>query len=163
MSTTINPKTDLVLERVVDVPPELVWKAWTVPEHLMPWFCPKPWQTVECEIDLVPGGRFYTVMQSPEGNRMPPMAGCYLEIVPNRRLVWTSALAPGWRPQDAADAPFLFTCILTFEPHGKGGCKYTATAIHKDEAGAEAHAKMGFHQGWGAALDQLVAYMKAQA
>ena len=83
-------------------------------------------------------------------------------MVPNRRLVWTSALAPAWRPQDAADAPFLFTCILTFEPHGKGGCKYTAIALHKDEAGAETHAKMGFHQGWGAALDQLVAYMKVQ-
>jgi uncharacterized protein YndB with AHSA1/START domain len=25
----INPKRDLVLERVVDVPVELVWKAWT--------------------------------------------------------------------------------------------------------------------------------------
>ena len=33
-------ETDLVLERVVDVPPELVFKAWTTPKHLMPWFCP---------------------------------------------------------------------------------------------------------------------------
>ena len=38
----INPKLDLVLERVVDVPVELVWKAWTTPEHLKKWFCPKP-------------------------------------------------------------------------------------------------------------------------
>lgn len=160
--TTINPKTDLVLERVVDVSPELVWKAWTVPKHLMPWFCPKPWQVVECEIDLVPGGKFYTVMQGPDGTRMPPGSGCYLEVVPNRRLVWTSALEPGWRPQSSPDAPFLFTCILTFEPHGKGGCKYTAIAMHKDEQSAEAHSKMGFHQGWGTALDQLVDYMKGQ-
>nr|HAQ94442.1 polyketide cyclase [Afipia sp.] len=40
----IDPKLDLVLERVIDVPPELVWKVWTEPKHLMPWFTPKPWQ-----------------------------------------------------------------------------------------------------------------------
>ncbi len=30
-----DPRLDLVLERVVDVPRELVWKAWTTPQHLM--------------------------------------------------------------------------------------------------------------------------------
>ncbi len=51
----INPKLDLVLERVVDVPPHLVWEAWTKPEHVKHWFCPKPWSVTECEIDLRPG------------------------------------------------------------------------------------------------------------
>lgn len=67
MSVKINPALDLILDRTIDVPVELVWKAWTEPEHLMPWFCPVPWKTIECEIDLRPGGRFMTVMQSPEG------------------------------------------------------------------------------------------------
>ena len=57
---TIDPKLDLVLERVVDVPVHLVWKAWTEPEHLKPWFCPKPWYVSECEIDLRPGGMLRT-------------------------------------------------------------------------------------------------------
>ena len=48
------PKTELMLERVVDVRPELVWKAWTTPEYLMKWFTPLPWKIVECEINLVP-------------------------------------------------------------------------------------------------------------
>ncbi len=42
-----DPKLDLVLERFVDVPRELVWKAWTTPKHMLPWFCPKPWTTTE--------------------------------------------------------------------------------------------------------------------
>ena len=53
--TQLDPKTDLVLERVVDVAPELVWKAWTTPEYLKQWFTPAPWKTVGCEIDLRPG------------------------------------------------------------------------------------------------------------
>ena len=57
----IDPKLDLVLEREIDVPVALVWKAWTTPEHLREWFVPKPWTIAGCEIDLRPGGIFKTV------------------------------------------------------------------------------------------------------
>jgi len=40
-----NSKFDLSFTRTVDVPQELVWRAWTEPELLMPWFCPLPWKT----------------------------------------------------------------------------------------------------------------------
>jgi len=154
---------DLVLERVVDVAPELVFKAWTTPKHLIPWFCPKPYRTIECEIDLKPGGKFFTQMADADGNKLPAVPGCYLEIVPNRKLVWTSALGPGYRPNAAASAPWFFTAVLTFEPHGKGGCKYSATAIHATKENAGAHEKMGFSQGWGKVLEQLVEYVKTNA
>ncbi len=88
---------DLQLEREVDVPPEAVWAAWTQPDQLVKWFTPAPWTTAECQIDLRPGGMFRTVMRSPEGEDFPNV-GCYLEVVPYERLVWTSALAPGYRP-----------------------------------------------------------------
>ena len=81
---TPDPRLDLLLERVVEVPPELVWAAWTQPEHLKKWFTPAPWTTVDCEIDLRPGGIFRTVMRSPEGQEFPH-EGCYLEILENRR------------------------------------------------------------------------------
>jgi uncharacterized protein YndB with AHSA1/START domain len=149
-----DPKLDLVLERVIDVPPDLVWTAWTTPEHLKKWFTPAPWTTTDCEIDLRPGGIFRTTMRSPEGQEFPNI-GCYLEIVPNRRLVWTDALLPGYRP---SENPFL-TAILTLEPRGEGTL-YIATAIHRDEASKQKHEEMGFHDGWGKALDQLVAHCK---
>lgn len=156
----IDPKLDLVLERVVDVSPELVWMAWTQPEHLMKWFTPRPWSTVECEIDLRPGGLFRTVMRSPEGKDMAPNVGCYLEIIPNRKLVWTDALEAGYRPSRAAPhLPFRFTAAILLEPHGKG-TKYTAIVMHTDEESRDKHDEMGFADGWGAALDQLVEHVK---
>lgn len=160
MTTPLNPETGLVLERVVDVAPELVWKAWTKPEYLKQWFTPAPWKTVDCEIDLRPGGRFYTVMQSPEGQQFPN-TGCYLEVVPGRKLVWTGALLADYRPADLGpEVPFVFTAILELEPHGTG-TKYTAIALHSNPEGKSKHEAMGFHTGWGAALDQLVAMVKS--
>ena len=76
-------------ERVVDVPVERVWAAWTEPELLMQWFTPRPWTTSECEIDLRAGGKFRTVMRGPQGERHDT-SGCYLEVIPNRRLVFTA-------------------------------------------------------------------------
>lgn len=159
-----DPTLDLVLERVVDVPRELVWAAWTTPEQLMQWFTPAPWTTVACELDLRPGGVFRTVMRSPEGEEFDN-AGCVLEVVPHERFVWTGALAPGYRPRSRAEQaalPFLFTAVITLEPHGTSGTRYTALAIHADEADRATHDGMGFHQGWGAAFDQLVALVKRQ-
>ncbi len=156
-----DPELDLVLERVVDVRPELVWRAWTEPEHLMQWFTPAPWTTVACEIDLVPGGAFRTVMRSPEGDEFPN-DGCYLEVVANEKLVWTDALEVGFRPtrkEPGPHCPFLFTAHVLIEPHG-AGTKYTAIAMHSTAASRKTHEEMGFHDGWGTALDQLVAHAK---
>lgn len=157
--TNIDPKLDLVLERVTEAAPELVWKAWTQPEHLKQWFTPAPWSTIECEIDLRPGGVFRTVMSSPEGE-LHPNVGCYLEVIPNRKLVWTDALEAGFRPTGAsAPLGFRFTATILFEPNGTG-TKYTAIVQHSDEAGRAKHEAMGFADGWGAAWEQLVQYLK---
>lgn len=150
-----DPKLDLVLERVVDVKPELIWRAWTEPRHLMKWFTPKPWETIACEIDLRPGGLFSSTMRSPQGEVMPRNDGCILEVVPHRRLVFTDALGPGYRPNPGS----FMTAFVLLEPHGSG-TKYTAIAKHADEEKRKQHEDMGFHSGWGAALDQLVTYAK---
>jgi len=156
----LNPELDLVLERVVDVPKELVWKAWTVPEHLMRWFTPAPWKTVECTIDLRPGGLFYTVMQSPEGEKFPG-SGCYLEVVENQKLIWTDAMIQDYRPaaqpNDCINS--FFTAMLFLESQGTG-TKYTAIALHNSLENRKNHEEKGFHDGWGKALDQLVDNIK---
>lgn len=150
-----DPRFDLVLEREIDVPVELVWKAWTTPESLMQWFCPKPWTVTECRIDLRPGGEFFTCMRSPEGQEMPN-SGCYLDVVPQERLIFTDTLLPGFRP---APNPF-FTAGLYLEPTASG-TRYTAVAIHGSEENRRSHEEMGFHDGWGTVVEQMVEHIKA--
>ena len=146
--------TELLLERIVPLSPEALWRGWTEPALLQRWFCPKPWQVVEAEIDLRPGGGFRTVLQGPDGTRMTHV-GCYLEVQAPTRLVWTTALGPGFAPAPEHPHVPAFTCVLTLEAV-EGGTRYSARALHRDAASAQRHGEIGFHEGWGAALTQLV-------
>ncbi|HWT13378.1 MAG TPA: SRPBCC family protein [Allosphingosinicella sp.] len=148
---------DLVLERTLDAPRDLVWKAWTDPDLLKQWWAPRPYQTPECEMELRPGGRFYTRMTGPDGFDVRGTS-CFLEVVEGERIVWTSALRADYRPQDVDPddcGGFPFTAILTFEDDGAGRTRYRAVALHRNSADRDTHAKMGFEEGWGTCADQL--------
>jgi uncharacterized protein YndB with AHSA1/START domain len=142
---------ELVLTRLIDAPRETLWRCWTEPKLMLQWFTPPPWQTVHAETDVRPGGSSTIVMKGPEGQEMPNR-GVYLEVIPNQKLVFTDAYTSAWQP---SPKPF-FTGVLTFETQG-GQTLYTARALHWTKEDCEAHEKMGFHQGWGIATDQLAA------
>ena len=146
---------ELVLSRLIDAPREKLWRCWTEPKLIVQWFTPPPFKTVHAETDVRPGGSSYVVMKGPEGQEMPNR-GVYLEVVKNERLVFTDAYTKAWEP---SGKPF-FTCVLTFEDAGAGKTKYTARALHWTKEDCEAHEKMGFHQGWGIATDQMTALAK---
>jgi uncharacterized protein YndB with AHSA1/START domain len=150
-------ETDLVLERTLDAPRHIVWAALTTPEHIRKWWAPRPYQTPDVELDLRPGGRFYNRMTGPDGFEAEG-DGCILDVAEGERMVWTSALGPGWRPNDLGPegcGALAFTAIMTLEDAGNGRTLYRAIAMHRNPADAETHAKMGFHDGWGTCADQL--------
>jgi uncharacterized protein YndB with AHSA1/START domain len=151
-SRTFDPRLDLMVERVVHVSPERAWAAWTEPNHVRQWYAPAPGVISECEIDLRPGGVFRFVPRQPDAVENP-VTCCYLEVVPPRRLVWTDALLPGFRPAPTG----FFTAVMTLERRGDATL-CTTVALHRNEADRNHHADMGFHDGWGTVLDQLAAY-----
>ena len=154
----INPKTDLVFERFIDAPKRLVWEALTKPEHLKEWYMPKAWGTVSrCEMDVRPGGIFSIDIAVANGPDVPNV-GCFLDVVPMERLVWTSMLFPGYRPAIFDDVPI--TAIITMETAGSG-TRYVFTALHRDEADLEKNKTSGWQQGTEIALDQFVAHVNS--
>ena len=158
--------TDLILERTLDAPIELVWEAYTNPEHIKQWFAPKPYQITECELDLHPGGIFRIRMVGPDGfDTGHGVPGCVLEVVDREKLTWTSALGPGYRPNLSGEGceSFPFTAVVTFADAGNGKTAYRAVALHKDVADREKHEQMGFKEGWGTVAGQLEEFAQSLA
>ena len=155
---TINPKLDLVFERFIDAPTRLVWEALTKPEHVKEWYMPRQWgRVVRAEMDLQPGGIFSIDTAVGDGPETPNV-GCFLDVVPLQRLVWTSMLFPGYRPAVFDDVPI--TAIMAVESVGTG-TRYVFTALHRDEADFAKNKESGWQQGTEIALDQLVAHVKS--
>src|SRR5512147_560170 len=102
---------------------------------------PKPWGAVSnCEMDVRPGGIFSIDIATADGQEFPNL-GCFLDVVPLERLVWTSMLFPGYRPAVFDDIPI--TAIVTMGAEGSG-TRYVFTALHRNEADFEQNRTSGF-------------------
>ena len=152
---TLDPTRDLELNRTLTAPPATVWRCWTEPALLCQWFCPKPWYVSQAVLDPRPGGRFFTLMNGPDGEAVPN-DGSYLVVDAPHLLVFTDIFAADYAPvaTPASGAGLNFVAIVTFTANGSG-THYRAVVRHRNAANAETHRQMGFHDGWGAAATQL--------
>eukprot|EP00162_Nutomonas_longa_P024432 comp8703_c0_seq3/m.9657 comp8703_c0_seq3/g.9657 ORF comp8703_c0_seq3/g.9657 comp8703_c0_seq3/m.9657 type:complete len:127 (+) comp8703_c0_seq3:56-436(+) len=116
----------------------------------MQWFTPKPVQTVKYVADLRVGGE-HSVTMLMDGKENESH-GIYLEVSKPHRLVFTDAFRAGWTP---SEHPFM-TGIIDLKDNGHGGVLYTAIARHWSDDDKRKHEAMGFHHGWGKALDQMI-------
>ncbi len=153
---THDTATTLHLERHLNAAPDKVWRCLTEPDLLRRWFAPKPVEVTDIQLDPTPGGIFAVVMRIPDMGEMREAPGCVLLADAPQRLVWTSALGPGFVPKSLPDTPgaFHMTADMRLESRD-GGTLYTATALHASPEATRAHAAMGFHDGWGTAAAQL--------
>ena len=146
---------DLIISRIVRAPRATLWRAWTDPKLLKEWWCPKPWTTEVKAFDLRPGGNFHTLMQGPDGGTSDN-PGCFLEVVAQSRLVFTSCLVGGWRP----GTPWLpFTAVISMADEGND-TRYIAHVMHPDKATRDRHDEMGFFEGWNTGIDQLEVFAR---
>jgi uncharacterized protein YndB with AHSA1/START domain len=145
----------LEISRFLAVPRERVWRAWAEPKHLAQWWCPKPWVTEVRAFDFRPGGDFYTFMSGPDGGTSDN-PGCFLEIVPQTKIVFTSMLTGGWQPT----SPWIgITAIFSMTDEGDG-TRYVAWCLHRNADEAKKHEDMGFYEGWGICISQLEDYAR---
>ena len=162
MSTMNKPSTqvatrDLVIERIFDAPVELVWKAWTDPEHVKRWWGSKDFTAPEVKIDFRVGGTFLYCMRSPEGQDVWG-TGVYREIVPLKRIVFTDSFADEKGNVVSAshygmgeDFPLELLVTLTFEDNGDGKTRFTLRHAGMPEGEDSEMTQMG----WNQSLDKL--------
>ena len=85
-----NPmEGEVEIVRIFDAPRDLVYQAWTEPEHMTQWWGPGVFTNHSCKLDVRPGGAWQIVMRSPDGTDFR-CEGVYSEVVKPERLVFTN-------------------------------------------------------------------------
>jgi uncharacterized protein YndB with AHSA1/START domain len=156
MNSNAVTANELVITRIFCAPGDLIWRAWTDPEHLKKWWGPKNFSTPVSKIDFRVGGRYLHCMRSPEGQEFWS-TGTYKEIVPRERIVCTDSFAdaegnvvPATHYGISADFPMELEVTVMFEEQD-GQTKMTLRHIGipegemKDQTGA----------GWNESFDKL--------
>lgn len=148
--TAVSSSTDLtldreahtiVLTRVFSAPPELIFEAWTRPEHVGCWWNPSGEPLAECEIDLRPGGAFRFVHGHAPG--APQFAGVYREVEPPHHILFDTMGATG---------------RVTFAQAGDNTLLTVRIECRSAEQ-FEQFLKMGIDTGTAKTLDNLVLYI----
>jgi uncharacterized protein YndB with AHSA1/START domain len=141
-----------VIERTYDAPARLLFEAWSRPEHLIKWFGPVGWPLTLCEVDFRVGGRWRFAMTGHSGIQNTPFGGTYLEIVPNRKIVFDNTF----------EAPGAETMIMTITFEEKDGkTKLTHHTLFGSVAMKNHHVGAGFVAGTNSGLDQLADVLAA--
>ena len=91
--TSAERKSDreLVVTRIINGPPRIVFEAFTNPELLKRWWVPKSsgLTLLSCEADVRVGGRYRFVFGH-DASKTMAFFGRYIEVTPHSRLVWTN-------------------------------------------------------------------------
>lgn len=90
--TTCN---ELAVSRLIKAPRSAVWQAWADARKFEQWWIPAPIVCWVEKMDLKPGGGFETLMSEDGDEFQPHVEGCFLDIVPQERIVFTTALKEG--------------------------------------------------------------------
>ena len=149
-STAAASDRELVITRMFDAPREVVFAAWTSPEHLVNWFGPNDFTLPFCEMDFRVGGSYRFCMRSPEGEDHW-VWGEYTEINKPERLGFT------WNREDTNGKVWSSTIVdLTFLQSGEKTQFTLRQGMFETIPFCEEH---GF--GWGQAIDRLADFVKS--
>jgi uncharacterized protein YndB with AHSA1/START domain len=118
---TLASDTEIVVSRTFEAPRELVWKAWTDPEHLPRWWGPVGFSTTTRRIAVKPGGQWRFVMHGPDGRDYENLI-TFSEVVPPERLVYKHG-------GEAEVEPVNFRVVVTFAEAGLGRTRLTMTSV----------------------------------
>ena len=147
-----DSQREIELVRVFDAPRELVFRAWTDPQHLARWWGPEHFTNPVCEVDARVGGTLRIVMRAPDGNDYP-MRGVFKEVVRPERLVFTNIAV------DEEDQPILEgLTTVTFTEQGektKLTLRTRGTAVRP----LAAQYLQGMEMGWSQSLTKLAALL----
>lgn len=160
-ATETHSEREIVITRIFNAPRELVFKAWTDPQHIAQWWGPKGFTTRVTEMELRPGGQWCYVMVAPDGTEYPAK-GVFREIVPSERIVTSDEFGEGIEKVLDIDLPQGMVTTTTFE-NLEGKTKLTIRIVHESADDRRKHEEMGVLGGWNSSLDCLDEYLRSMS
>jgi uncharacterized protein YndB with AHSA1/START domain len=152
--TTSAPPREFVFTRIFDAPRELVFKAWTDPHHVAEWWGPKGFTNPLCTWEARIDGNIRVEMRPPNGDAHP-MGGRFREIVPPKRLVFTTTAF-----FDKEGNPKLENLnTVTFEEEVGGRTKVIVHVVVLRATAEVERPLAGMKEGWNQSLDKLGQYL----
>lgn len=146
---TPSATRELRITRIFDAPRELVFKAWTDPQHLINWWGPRGSFTPKCEMDARPGGSYQFLMRASSGREVI-WSGVCREFIAPEKLVLTCSV----RNLDGTVISAETVLTLTLEDQ-QGKTRLTLhQGVFDSEQNREAHSR-----GWSDALDRIGEYL----
>lgn len=161
MAPTYGRNRSVILMRMLDAPPEMVWLCWTDPHYLDWFFNPGMTPTEPTTLQLRPDGEWRQHMVV-NADTQYMTGGAYKEIVPNRKLVFYWGAKGGWPELDPAQSPLITVELAAVSRQTRMDFRLDLPDQLSDEA-AQAWLDMGIDKGWGMTIDRLVAKLQQQA
>jgi uncharacterized protein YndB with AHSA1/START domain len=143
-------RREIVISRVVEAPPELVFETFTEVRHLSQWWGPEGFTTTTRSFEFRVGAEWDFVMHGPDGTDYQEWIS-WTEIVAPVRI----ALLHG----EFRDDPNAFESVLTFAPEGAATRIEMRTVFPTQELRDEAVEKYHAIEGGRQTLDHLAAYV----
>jgi uncharacterized protein YndB with AHSA1/START domain len=137
-------KRTLSIRKTFDAPIDLVWEAWTQPEHIAQWWGPKGMSIKIILHDFKVGGKWKYVMPMPDGSEFIS-EGQYSDIIKFQKII-TSA---NFRPMTEG-----VEIRVLFEKKGEK-TDFIFSVVHPTEEYCRQQEKMGFYNGWGSTLNRI--------
>jgi uncharacterized protein YndB with AHSA1/START domain len=148
MSETAEERPALRLSRVIAVPRERVFAAWTTPDAIRAWFGPTNCQVLDIQVDLRVDGEYCFSLSTEQLGEIK-VRGSYREVVPPAKLVYT------WHWEGHPELA-VGTSLVTVEFISAG----TSTEIQLTHEQLPSIQSRDDHaQGWHGALDKLEKYL----
>ena len=145
-----DAERELIIRRTFDAPRELVFRAWTEPQMLAQWSCPRGFTFTENSGELRVGGVFSARMRSPQGTEHR-LRGVYREIIPPARLVFTHC----WVDERGLPGPETLVTVTLTEHDGR-----TEMMFHQGLF-ASVEARDGHEQGWASCFERLAELLRS--
>lgn len=154
-TTTVQTDRTLTFTREFNAPPQLVFDAFTQPQHLSRWWMPAGCEMLGQQLELKLGGEWHYTVKTPAADIHRAKA-VYREIDRPRRLVFDDMFVSD-KGEVINNMPQKHVTI-TFEPTSSG-TKLTVHVVMSTPAQLTKLVSMQFVPGFTQALSQLEALL----